>query len=660
MQARALGWRPPPLFIMLHLDFESRSTVDLLKAGLYVYAKHPLTDVLCAAWAIGDGPAALWRRGDKPHKRMLDYLSQGGMIAAWNAAFERQIWNNVFVRSGFPPLPIERFYCVAALARARGYPGSLDKAARFAGLPHQKDMAGHRLMLKLCKPRDYEADGTPIWWDDPEDHAQLGEYCRQDTEVERAMLKMLLPFTDEELADYHMSEHINDTGVHVDIELARKAVRESETETLDANATLAALTEGAVTSHTQVQKILKWAEDQGVYLPDLTKGTVEEALSDSSTPPDVCEVLELRHGNAKAAISKFSAIEARGAEGVVQGLYVFRGAGQTGRYSSMGLQIHNLLAETAAEAIPVFMRHGIKGLRMLGDPVHLLAAMIRPTFIPAPGKVFLIGDFSQIEARIAAWLAGARKVEHAFAQGRDVYCEFATRAYSREIKKGRDDKERKVGKACVLGLGFGGAIGALARSLKKDKITLPEKQLLGLVNTYRKDFAPEIPVFWYALNDAVVSAVSKPGTMVQIGPVSYLFDGVHLWCRLPSGRFMCYPYAIWEDGEYGGVVEYRRGNRAPKAGVTKWPMVALWYGMEIENLAQAIALDLLTLALRRIHKDSNFTIRMHTHDEIVAEVDEDQAEELLQYFKARMEKAPEWADGLPLKVEVQIASRYVK
>lgn len=646
--------------MFLHLDFETRSTVDLPKAGLYVYARHPSTEVLCASWAIGEGPTALWNRGDRPHKRMLDYLDKGGMIAAWNAAFERQIWNRIFVRHGVPELPIERFYCVAALARARGYPGSLDKAARFAGLPAKKDMSGHRLMMKLCRPRAYEEDGTPIWWEDPQDHRDLGTYCRQDTEVERAMMALLLPFTDDELADYHMSEHINDAGVYVDVELARKAVYESERETLDSNVTLKLLTEGAVTSHTQVKKILAWAETQGVYLPDLTKGTVEEALDDSSIPPDVAEVLELRHGNAKAAISKFNAIVTRESEGKVQGLYVFRGAGQTGRFSSFGLQIHNLLSETAADAIPVFKRRGIKGLRMLGDPVHLLAAMIRPTFIPAPGKVFLIGDFAQVEARIAAWLAKAAKLLKAFADPkRDVYCEFGTTAYGRTITKA-DSAERKVSKACVLGLGFGGHVGALSRSLRKDKIALPNSRLVELVDTYRKDFAPEVVQFWYALNDAVVLAVSRAGTMVDIGPVSYLFDGVHLWCRLPSGRFMCYPYAVLEEGEYGGVVEYRRGNRAPKAGVTQWPMVALWHGMEIENLAQAIALDLLVLALRRVTADADFTVRMHTHDEIVAEVDADRAEELSARFMALMDEAPEWAKGLPLKVEVQTADRYIK
>jgi DNA polymerase len=500
-----------------------------------------------------------------------------------------------------------------------------------------------------------------MWHEDAQEHARLGEYCKRDVEVERRMMSILMTFTEQELADYHLSEHINDNGVCIDIDLAKAVVATTDVEKLETCAALARLTGGKVTTHSQIARILDWVEGRWKRLPGLAKDIVEDALEDSDIPDDVAEVLELRHGNAKAAVSKFNAMLERELDGVIHGLFMFRGAGQTGRYSSVGLQIHNLIRTTASQsAINVFKRRGIEGLRMLGDPVHLLASMVRPTFIPLPGKTFLIGDFAQIEARVTAWLAGATRLLQAFESGRDVYCEFASIAYGRPIVKGVDNFERFVGKGCVLGLGFGGSEAALARTLKQDKVELAIEQRNELVRIYRKEYAPEIPRFWRALQDAVLTATEQSGRGVRVGPVEYLHDGVHLWCRLPSGRFICYPFAVTVQTDYGYSVEYRRGNRAPKSGETKWPVVQLWGGLLTENLAQSIAFDLLMGAIRRVAADAEFKLRLHVHDEIVAEVDAVLAETLLPRFLSYMEELPPWAEGLSVKVEGKASPRYTK
>ena len=641
---------------MIHADFETRSEVDLIKAGAYIYAAHPSTDVNCLGWAIGDEEVELWVPGDPLPKKLLKHLMMGDRVAAWNAQFERLIWNNVLVRYGFPPLPIERFYCIAALSRCRGFPGKLEKAARFCGLNYQKDMDGHYLMLKLCKPRSYTPEGEPVWWDHQPDYERLGDYCKQDVVVERAMGDILIPFTDEELSDFHLSEEINDRGLLVDIELAEAAVTGVEKEKIDANDVLVSLTDGAVTSYNQVAKIMAWVEQEWKPLPNLNKSTLYDEMLEDDIPPHVYDVLEIRLENARAAVSKFAAMLNRNQDGVVRGLFMFHGAGP-GRFTSTGLQIHNAQSDCATHAIPVLKQRGVAGLRMLGDPIKLLAQMVRPAIIASPGNTLLIGDFAQIEARITAWLAGEHQLLTLFSSGISPYCSFGSLIYDRPIDKFSDPEEYKVSKACILGLGFGGAEGALARSMKKDNIVLPGKVLTDCVQTYRGTYK-NIVNFWYRLRDAVLLAMYSRGTAIEIGPVTYLFDGEHLWCRLPSGRLICYPYAeIVEDDWGGDCVQYRRGNRSPKSGVMEWPTVRLWHGLLIENLAQGIAFDLLMGAMRRLRE---WNVRLHVHDEIVSEAPKELADQLLPKFLELMAQGEEWSVGLPIKAEGQIADRYTK
>lgn len=641
---------------MIHLDFETRSLIDLIKHGSYRYAMDPSTDVNCFGWAIDEDPVELWEPGDEIPAALLAAIMRGDLIAAWNAQFERLIWNNVLTNYGFPSLPIERFYCIAALSRARGFPGKLEKAARFAGLRYQKDMEGHYLMLKLCKPRRVEEDGTVVWWDDPMDYHRLGSYCMQDVEVERAMMHIMIPFTDQELADYHLSEVINDRGVCVDVELAEAAVLGAAKEKLTSDEAMRSLTDGAVTACTQVQRILEWVEQEWKALPSLNKTDVYDALAEDDIPPHVQDVLELRLDNAKAAVSKYAAILNHQIDGVVYGGYLYRGAGQTGRFTSLGVQRHNLQRDSRTDTIPILKKRGIAGLRMMGDPVKMLGQMVRPTFMAAPGRTLLVGDFAQIEARVTAWLAGEEQLLKIFRVNGDPYCAFGTIAFKRKITKA-DTKERFISKGCVLGLGFGGSEGALARTLKKEgNMTLPLDERKGHVKTYRSTYAA-IVKFWHALNQAVLKAMFAPGTIVEISYVSYLFDGEHLWCKLPSGRMMCYPFARITQDDYGDCVEYRRGNRSPKSGVIEWPTVRLWYGIETENLAQAIAFDLLMGAMQRLGESD---IRLHTHDEIVLEVDDAVADKLLPAFLETMSAGESWAEGLPVFAEGYTCKRYVK
>lgn len=643
---------------MIHIDFETRSVVNLPRTGVYPYAAHPSTDINCLGWAIDDAPVQLWNRGEKFPAELRDAINDTDLLlAAWNAQFERLLWNQVFApKHGAPIIPLERFYCVAALSRARGFPGALEKAARFAGLPVQKDVDGHYIMMKLCKPRRIEEDGTIVWWDSPDEYLRQGEYCKQDVEVERAMFHSFVPFNERELAAYHMSERINDRGICIDVPLAEAAVRGVVSERIDATAAIISLTDGYVKTPSQVQKIREWVGQEWKELPDLAKSTIQDALQEDDIPPYVADVLEIRLEQGRAAISKFDAMLHREIGGIVRGLFMFRGAGQTGRFSSTGLQVHNLVSDSNLSAIPVLMKRGIPGLRMIGDPIKLLAQMVRPTFIARKGKTFVVVDFSQIEARIAAWLAGEEKLLSVYREGGDAYIDFGFRATGVRVSK--KDPKRKVFKACVLGLGFGGAEGALARSMKKEGIVLPGEEQTFLVQAYRSGY-DRIPQLWYTLRDAVLLAMYSKGTIVPVGPVAYLYDGEHLWCRLPSGRLMCYPFARVVQDDYGDCVEYKRGNRSPKSGVTEWPTVRLWYGMLIENLCQAIAYDLLEAGLFKM-EETGRNVAIHVHDELVVEVDVDKAESELEEIIQLVTIIPDWAEGLPLAAEGHICDRYTK
>lgn len=641
---------------MIQIDFETRSVVNLITDGVYNYAAHPLTDVNCLGWAIDEEEVDIWYPGDPVPEKLVSAINRGHLIGAWNAAFERLIWNNVLIRYGFSPIPLEWFYCIAALSRSRGFPGKLEKAAVFAGIPAQKDMEGHALMMKLCKPRRVEEDGTVIWWDDVNDHRRQGEYCKQDVRVQRAIYNMLVPFTNQELADYHLSEEINDRGILVDLELARAAVTGVAEEKITSDDAIDTLTDGAVTACTQVQRILAWVEQEWKVLPSLNKSDVLDAMLEDDIPPHVHEVLELRLENSKSAVSKFAAMINRSdTEGIVRGLFVFHGAGP-GRFTSYGLQVQNLVTESNLEAIPILKQHGIQGLYMMGDVIKILSQMVRPSFMAAPGKTFLIGDFAQIECRGVAWLAGEEKQLKLFRAGVSPYAAFGTKVLGTPVTKNGTPTEYKVFKACILGLGFGGAEGALARSMKKERIVLLPEQQTEYVKAYRSEYT-NIVNFWYRLRDAMLLAMYSRGTIVPIGPVSYLFDGEHLWCRLPSGRMICYPFAEVVTDDWGDSIQYRRGNRSPKSGVMEWPVVRLWHGMAIENLAQGIAFDLLMGALRRLRQ---WQIRMHVHDEAVAEVDERFADTLLKKFLEIMSRGEEWSEGFPIEAEGKVSKRYVK
>ena len=327
----------------LHIDFETRSTVDLKKTGVHVYAGHPTTDIWCMAYALAAGLVALWTPGTPPPEIVTQHIrGKFGPVIAHNAAFEWCIWNAILVpRYGFPPLAIEQCHCTMAMARAMSLPPSLAEAALAVGLPEQKDMDGRRLMLQMAKPRRIEKDKI-VWWDTPDRLERLYAYCRQDVEAERALEKRLVPLSAKERQIWLLDQKINNRGVMVDLKTIDAAEKLIETSMLRLNARMAEATGGAVTKCSQVYDLTRWVAEQGIEIDSLAKADVTALLCRTDLPPAVREALLLRQEGAKTSTAKLKKMrEGASADHRLRGLLGYHVA-STGRWGGYRTQPHNL------------------------------------------------------------------------------------------------------------------------------------------------------------------------------------------------------------------------------------------------------------------------------------------------------------------------------
>ena len=622
------------------LDFETRSHCDLKQAGVYNYARHATTSVLCMAYAFDDGEVRTWTAG-APFPDLGTH-----QIRSHNAAFERLIFWHVLKM----PLPLERFYCTAAQARAACAPGSLEDVGRFCGASMRKDHRGAALVRACCVP-PYRDDLVP----------ELIAYCEQDVRAMRAVSQSLRELTAEELADYHLNERINDRGVRVDVELCQAAQRYAAAELADVRAIVAETTGGIKPRSPRLREwVFARVSDmaQEAMMPggklSLDK-SVRAALlemGDNHIPDDVREVIQCADDIQASSVAKFARMEARaGADGRVSGAFVFAGGSATGRAASYGVQIHNLPRKCAKdpEAVRRTMTAGGDIVPTYGCRVSdVLKGMLRPALLPARGKSLVVADWSAIEGRVNPWLSGCGEDKlQQFRDDLDPYIVNAAETFGVDYASVSVD-QRQVGKVQELACGFGGGLGAFAAMGRVYGLALPDPQARRMVDAWRRANA-WAPAFWSALENAYTRAMRNRGTIFDAGRVSYLFDGQHLWYSLPSGRVLCYPFARFEDDG----ISYAKASWKPAADAKEWPRGRLWRGLACENVTQATAHDLLREALRRLDD-----VVLHVHDEIVLE--SDRPEEAKAELERVMTTPPAWAKGLPLKVGSSIMSRYGK
>ena len=645
---------------ILWLDFETRSRCDLSAKGVYNYAQDASTDVLCMSYAFDDDEVVTWTP-DQPFPDRVK--NHAGRIYAHNAAFERLIFWYV-LQCNFQ---LEQFYCTATQARANCLPGSLEDVGRAISSQMRKDHRGSQLIRLLSIPR---ADGS--FNNSPDLMAEMVAYCEQDVRAMRAISKAMRPLSEQELADYHVNERINDRGVLLDLPLAHAAIRYASVELEEIETLVADLTQGEIQS-VRSPRMKQWVMDRvgpqalkmmEVYKDGEKKYSIDKSIranllafaeeNPDEIPATVADVIQCADDLWASSVAKFSRLAGLADEDDhrVRGAFVFAGGSATGRASSYGAQVHNFTRKCADE--PDDVRHAmVRGHSItprFGKRVtDVLKGMLRPALIPAPGKQFVAADWSAVEARVTAWASAdpqAEEVLQVFRDGRDIYKREAAGIY-RVAEDAVDKEQRQIGKVAILSLGFGGAVGAFSAMGRAYGVYMAESDSRRIVDAWRRANAWAVR-YWDKLESAYTRALRNPNREFSAGRVVYMYDGQHLWYALPSGRVLCYPFAKFEGDE----ITYVKAAWKPAADATEWPRARLWRGLACENITQAIANDLLRHALRQLDD-----VVLHVHDEIVLETSDPDAPNTLKHV---MCTAPDWAAGLPLNAEVETMTRYGK
>ena len=638
---------------MIYLDFETRSRCDLKAKGVYNYAQDASTEVLCMSYAYDDGEVVTWL----PGQPLPDFT--GHMIYAHNAAFERLIFWYVLQKN----YHLESFYCTAAQARANCAPGSLEDVGRFAGADMRKDHRGAQLIRLLSIP---QANGQ--FREDAALMAEMIQYCEQDVRAMRAISKALRPLSEQELADYHVNERINDRGVLVDVPLCRAAVQYSADETVEIQQIVTEVTEGVITSVRSPKmrewvlervgpeaKKLMWTGEK--YSIDKTVRANLLAMEDNDEiPAHVADVIQCADDLWASSVAKFNRLSnlADEEDHRVRGAFVFAGGAATGRASSYGAQVHNFTRKCAKE--PDEVRHAmVRGHAItprFGKRItDVLKGMLRPALIAKPGHVLIAYDWSAIEGRVHPWLsncpAGEAKLD-VFRSGLDPYKVNAAATFRVPYEDVAGD-QRQVGKVQELALGFLGGAGAFEVFGRAYGIRLSPAEVQRAVDGWRRA-NPWAQAHGQQLENAYLRAMRNKGHEFKAGRVVYLFDGQTLWYALPSGRVLCYPNAKFDDE---GNVTYTKAAWKPAADAKEWPRARLWRGLACENVTQAAAHDILRHSLRQLDG-----VVLHVHDEIVVECPASDAEAVAERMHQIMCTPPAWATGLPLAAEGVTTTRY--
>jgi DNA polymerase len=681
--------------VIAHLDFETRGVLALRDVGVHNYARHHHTDIWCAAYALGEEeePTVLSSLALSDPRatdgRLANHVANGGMVVAHNAPFELAIWNEILHRRHkWPALDPRQTYCTMAMSYAMGLPGALEDAALAVGLSVLKDTEGRALMLRMARPRKMEG-GTPVWWDDEKRIARLHAYCAQDVRVERALFRRLRPLSAHERKVWLMDYAINQRGIKVDVDSAKAGIALADRLKAEANAQIAKLAGGAVETVDAVGAIKDWCAEQGFPIDSINKESVKEHLA-ADAPATVKQVLLLRQENGKASVAKLKPlVYLAGADNRIRNVFSYHGA-NTGRWAGRGVQPHNFPRDVPAagvvEEILAHVRAGSADAIELiyGPPMDMISKCLRGFFVAEGDKVLCAGDFANVEGRGTAWFAGEQWKLDAFraadaGTGPGLYELSYARAFGIPVEKVKNPSpERQKGKVMELAFGYQGALGAW----RKFDQTVPDAEVEKLKEAWRNTHPMTAGTLvesertgnwyrsggiWRTLQRAAIAAVEHTGeTHVAGAPgrqVKFKVVGSFLWCLLPSGRALCYPYPKILPGAYGDQLTYMTVPGQDKSSVIAdpantggWARVGTYGGSLLENIIQALCRDLLVHCMLQMQ---DFVV-LHVHDEIVIEVPEAQAERARERMQQVMRLPPEWAKGFPLWAECKVMRRYGK
>ena len=652
----------------LSIDIETFSSEDLTKCGVYRYAEAPDFRILLFGYSFNDGPVFVidLASGQKIPPGIADALMDPSVEKnAFNASFERVCLSRFLRDEGRLGngefLSPAGWRCTMVRCMYLGLPHSLASAGSVLGLDKQKLSEGKDLIRFFCKPAKLSLlNGQTNRNDrkaDPGRWKQFMEYNRRDVEVEMQIQKRLknYPVPDSVWQEYELDQQINDRGIRLDDRFVNAALRMDALSRNELTDELSRRT--ALANPNSVSQVRSWLEDHGTAVESLGKKQVAAMLQDAD--PEIREVLLLRQQLAKSSVKKYEAMRNTVcADGRIRGMFQFYGASRSGRWAGRGVQLQNLPQNHLPDldkARETVLAGNYGALKMLYDSVpDALSELIRTAFVPATGR-FIVADFSAIEARVIAWMAGEQWRNEVFATGGDIYCASASQMFHVPVEKhGVNGHLRQKGKIAELALGYGGSVGAL-KAMGALEMGVPEEELLPLVHAWR-EANPHIVRLWWAVDKAVKTAI-RDQQMVRLGRLTFTCHSRMLFIRLPSGRTLAYakPHIIPKPhvSEYYGFGAYTvtyMGLNAAK----KWDLIESYGPKFVENIVQGISRDLLCSAMLRL---SPRKIVAHVHDEVIIEADpEDSVEEVCRI----MGQCPDWANGLILRADGYECETYRK
>lgn len=656
----------------LSLDLETKSSVDIAKCGVYKYASSPDFEILLFGVSINHGPITVYDLacGDTVPDEIICALSDDSVVkTAYNATFERiclSVWLRRFYPQHFktysiPGDPVRNYLdpsswrCTLVWAAYNGLPLGLEKVGAVLGFEEQKLKEGKDLIKYFCCPcKPTKKNGGRTWnlpHHDPDKWELFKRYNERDVLVELQIQERLknYPVPDFVWEEYCLDQEINDRGIMIDQEMVTQALRIDELSKTVLTARLKRKT--GLENPGSVIQMKGYLSKKGMDVDSL--GKKEVAAMIKSAPEDLAEVLSLRLQLAKSSVRKYQAMQnAVCADGRCHGMFMFYGANRSGRWAGRLIQLQNLPQNHMGDldqARALVKAGDYEMLDILYDSVPgVLSELIRTAFIPRPGYKYIVSDFSAIEARVLSYLAGETWRVEVFHNGRDIYCESASRMFGVPVEKhGINSHLRQKGKIAELALGYGGSVGALTAMGALD-MGLTEDELQPLVDMWRSS-NPHITAYWWAVDAAVKKAI-KQRCETRVGDISFAVKSGMLFIALPSGRRLSYVKPRIGENRFGGESVTYMGIDAQK----KWSRIESYGPKFVENIVQAVSRDILAYAMRTLHYCQ---IVGHIHDELIIECSPDVS---LDAVCEQMGRTPPWLPGIELRADGYECNFYQK
>ena len=656
----------------ISIDIETYSDRDLKKCGVYKYAESPNAELLLFGYSINNGPVTVIdvAQGEEVPEYILKALTDDNIIKwAYNASFER-IFLSVWLKRNYPQyfvsysidedtvsnyLDPSAWRCSLVWGAVMGLPLSLKGIGAVLKLDEQKMSEGSDLIRYFCVPcKPTKSNGgrtRNLPEHAPEKWATFVAYNRRDVEVELSIKEKLKNFPVPEFLwdEYHLDQEINDRGIGVDMKLVTNAIAFDERSKGTISSQMKDMTD--LENPNSVVQMKAWLAENGMETETLGKKAVAELMKNA--PESLAQVLALRQQLAKSSVKKYQAMEnAVCDDGRVRGMFQFYGANRTGRWAGRIVQLQNLPQNhmgDLAEARELVRQGDYDSVEMLYDDIpDTLSQLIRTAFIPKPGYKFYVADFSAIEARVIAHLAGESWRADVFKNGGDIYCASAEQMFHVPVKKhGVNGHLRQKGKIAELALGYGGSVGAL-KAMGALEMGLSEDELQPLVNAWRAS-NPNIVQLWWDV-DAAVKTVVTMHTTAETHGIKFSWRSGMMFIHLPSGRKLCYVKPRIGQNKFGGDSITYKGVGSTK----KWERLESYGPKFVENIVQAISRDLLMNAMKTL---SHCFICGHVHDELIIECREDVS---LDELCKQMARVPDWMPGILLRADGYITPWYRK